>query len=121
MEPINVVLFQHDARMAQSLAACLSHHSRSVHMASNSNEIRPAISRYRANVLVLDLERSGLKDVQELHREFPGLSIVCTHRLADEELWAEALRSGASDMCVPNRTDDIVRSVLGELAQRAAA
>jgi len=114
MESLNVVLYQRDAGTAQSLAASLSHHQHFVHMARNSNEIRPAIARHRAEVLVLDLEGTGLNDVRALHREFPGLSIVCTHRLADDELWAEALRSGASDMCEPNRTDDVVRSVLHE-------
>jgi len=24
---------------------------------------------------------------------------VCTHRVADEEMWAAALNAGASDMC----------------------
>lgn len=123
MEPLDVVLYQHDARTAQTLAASLSHHLRSVHMARSSHEIRPALARHRAEVLVLDLEESGLNDVQALHREFPKLSIVCTHRLADDHLWAEALRSGASDMCQPDRTDDVVRSVLNEheRAHHAAA
>jgi DNA-binding NtrC family response regulator len=118
--PVTVVLYQHDVRMAECLASTLSDHSSSVHMARSSKEIRPAIARYRAKVLVLDLETSGLKDVEELHHEFPSLNIVCTHRLADEQLWAEALRSGASDMCVPSHTDEVVRSVLNKPAHQAA-
>jgi hypothetical protein len=55
-----------------------------------------------------------------LHQEFPGLSIVCTHRLADDELWAEALSRGASDVCPP-RQDEVVRSVMRERAHRSAA
>ena len=69
----------------------------------------------------MDVETSRLSEVERLHHEFPGLSIVCTHRLADEELWAEALQQGAADMCEPRNTNDIVRSVLRERAHRTAA
>jgi hypothetical protein len=65
-------------------------------------------------VLVLDLENSCLEEVERLHEEFPALSIVCTHRLADEELWTAALSEGAADICESGNTDDIVRSVLCE-------
>jgi len=120
MEQLNVVLYQNDSRTAQELAASLSHIT-SVYQAESPDEIRPTIARYRAEVLVLDLETSGLSDVKRLHNEFPGLSIVCTHRLADEELWTEALNQGASDMCVPWNTQEIVQSVMREHAHRSAA
>lgn len=121
MEPLNVVLFQNDARAAQALATSLSQQKTSVHQASSTEEIPSVVARHRAEVLVLDLEQSGLKAVERLHHEFPGLSIVCTHRLADEELWTEALSQGAADMCVPWDTQDVVRSVMRERAHRAAA
>lgn len=121
MEPINVVLYQNDAGAAQALAAILSQHPASVHQACSPEDIPTAIARHRADVLVLDLEKSGLTQVERLHHEFPDLSIVCTHRLADEELWTEALNQGAADMCVPWNTQDIVRSVMQERAHRAAA
>ncbi len=121
MEPLNVVLYQNDARTAQALATSLSQQFRSVHLARTSEEIRPAIARSRAEVLVLDLESSCLGEVQRLHLEFPSLSIVCTHRLADEELWTEALNQGAADMCVPWNTQDVVQSVLREHTHRTAA
>jgi len=120
MEQLNVVLFQNDARTAQVLAARLSNLT-SVHQASNRDEIRPAIARHRAEVLVMDLEASCLGEVRRLHNEFPSLSIVCTHRLADEELWTEALNQGAADICVPWNTDDVVQSVMRESAHRSAA
>src|SRR6267142_341339 len=101
MEPLNVVLYQHDAGTARALAANLSAHFPSVHLTRNREEIRTAISRYRAEVLVLDVEPSGSSELEYLHNEFPSLCIVCTHRLADEELWTEALNQGAADMCVP--------------------
>jgi DNA-binding NtrC family response regulator len=121
MEPLSVVLFQPDARTAQILAENLSRLVRSVHLARTCNEIRPSIARHRAKVLVLDLENSCLGEVDRLHREFPGLSIVCTHRLADEELWTEALNQGAADMCEPRNTEDIVRSVMRKRVHGVAA
>jgi len=121
MEPLNVVLYQHDAGTARALAANLSHHFPSVYLTRNREEIRPAITRLHADVLVLDVETSRSGEVEQLHQEFPSLSIVCTHRLADEELWAEALNQGADDMCVPWNADDAVRSVLRDRARRAAA
>ena len=65
----------------------------------------------RADALVLDLETSGPGEVEHLHHEFPGLCIVGTHRLADDEIWTEAVNRGASDICEP-RQKDVVRSVL---------
>lgn len=121
MEHLNVVLFQNDAGAAKALAISLSRHPASIHQARTPEELPMVIARHRADVLVLDLEKSGLHQVERLHHDFPNLSIVCTHRLADEELWTEALNQGAVDMCVPWDTQEIVRSVLREQALHAAA
>jgi len=121
MELLSVVLFQTDARTAQILAENLSQHVRCVHLARTCDEIRPNIVQHRAEVLVLDLENFCLSEIKRLHREFPDLSIVCTHRLADEELWTEALTHGAADMCEPRNTDGILRSVMRERAHGVAA
>jgi DNA-binding response OmpR family regulator len=120
MAPLNVVLYQYDPRIAQVLAASLSQQSLSVYLAHDREELRPTIARNRAEVLVLDMEASSSVEVERLHHEFPSLSIVCTHRLADDELWTDALSHGAADVCEP-RQDEVVRSVMRERAHRAAA
>ena len=120
MEPVSVVLYQNDARTAQLLANSLSKHFQSVHLARSHEDLRPTIARNRAEVLVLDMEKSFWGEVQGLHREFPSMAIVCTHRLADEELWTEALNQGASDICEP-RQDEVLRSVMRERSHRAVA
>ncbi len=120
MAPLSVVLYQYDPRTAQSLASSLSQQSLSVHLARNYDELRPTIAKNRAEVLVLDMETFTPSEVEQIHKEFPSLSIVCTHRLADDELWTEALSHGAADMCSP-RQDEVVRSVMREQAHRAAA
>jgi DNA-binding NtrC family response regulator len=119
METLCVVLYQNDPRIAQVLAVSLSQHFDSVHLARTCEEVRPAVARHRAEALVLDLETSGPDEVDRLHREFPGLCIVGTHRLADDKLWAEAMSLGASDICEP-RNDDVVRSLSHSVSHRLA-
>jgi DNA-binding NtrC family response regulator len=121
MEPLSVVLYQNDAETAQKLSASLSQYFLSIYLTRKREEIRPAIARHRAEVLVLDVETSDSSELETLHHEFPGLYIVCTHRLADEQLWTKALNQGAADLCVPWNTDDVVRAVKRERSRRAAA
>jgi DNA-binding NtrC family response regulator len=110
MQALSIVIFQSDPRQAQALAGTLSLHYHSVHVAESGDSLRTAIARYRAEVAVIDVEVSCLSEVTRLHREFPGLSIVCTHRVADEEMWAAALNAGAADMCPAFDTQGIVQS-----------
>lgn len=120
MEPLSVVLYQNNPRTAQTLAVSLSQHFDAVHLTSTCQEVRPAVAQYRARVVVLDLEASGSDEVQRLHREFPEVCIVGTHRLADDRLWTEVMSLGASDICEP-RKEDVLRSVLHGRLHRAAA
>jgi DNA-binding NtrC family response regulator len=120
MEALSVVLYQNDPGTAKNLAAGLSKHFEFVHLANKYEEIRPAVARHRAGALVLDLETSGPGAVERLHREFPSLCIVGTHRLADDKLWAEAMSLGACDICEP-RNEDVVRSVRHGLMHNAVA
>ena len=120
MEPLCVVLYQNDPRTAQALAVSLSQHFDTVHLARTYQEVRPAVARHRAEAVVLDLETSGPCEVERLHREFPELCIVGTHRLADDKLWTEALNLGASDICEP-RNQDVVSSLLRGLTHHVAA
>jgi DNA-binding NtrC family response regulator len=120
MQPLSVILYQQDPRTAQTLAVSLSQHFESVHLTRTYQEIRPAVARHRAEIVVLDLETSGPDEVQRLHHEFPDVCIVGTHRLADDKLWTEAMSLGASDICEP-RKDDVVRSIHRGLTHQAAA
>jgi DNA-binding NtrC family response regulator len=119
MEAINLVVYQNDPRTAQSLVVSLSQHFDSVKLAQKYEELRPAITRNHADVLVFDLETSRSGEIGRLHQEFPTLTIVGTHRLADEKIWTEALDEGAADLCEP-RNDEVVRSVLRECLLHAA-
>jgi len=121
MRPLNVVVAQLDSKNAQHLAASLYGHFRSVAVARSLEELRDAIPKHHADVAIVDLELVGLPDLQDLHRTFRNTNIVCTHRVADEEMWASALAAGASDMCSSSDVDGIVYSTLRSLDTLAAS
>ncbi len=120
MEPLSLVIYHNDPKTAQTLAVSLSQHFGPVNRVSKHEEIRSAVSWHHADVLVLDLESSRSDEIGRLHKEFPSLRIVATHRLADDDLWTEAMNQGATDVCEP-RDDQVVSSVLRGGAHRAAA
>jgi DNA-binding NtrC family response regulator len=123
MQPLNVVLLQSDSRIAQSLLSALANTFSSVRQVQSVGELRSSIAKHRAGVAILDMEAASLSDIEHLSREFPQACIVCTHRLADEDMWAAALNAGAADVCPPSDTRGIVRTALrnASATQSAAA
>jgi len=71
--------------------------------------------------VILDLELSSLSDVEQLSREFPDVSIVCNHRIADEQMWTATLNAGATDCCPSSDTKGIARAALANSPQHSAA
>ena len=120
MEPLSLVIYHNDPRTAQALVASLSQYFRAVNVAQKYEEVRTTVADLGADVLVLDLESSRPDEVGRLHEEFPSLTIVATHRLADDDLWTEAMNQGAADLCEP-RNDEVLHSVLRGRAHHAAA
>src|SRR5882724_413108 len=116
MTPLSVAVWQEDPRVAQALAESLSHHFHSVHVADSLDDIRSTIITHRAEVLVMDMEGAPLKLVQLMHQDFPGVCIVCTHRVADESMWAAALDVGASDYCQTSDTEGILLAAIRNTA-----
>src|SRR5271170_6707776 len=112
MQPLNVVLLQSDSRVAQSLVSALSNAFSSIRQVESLGELRSTIAKHRAGVAILDMEAASISDVEHLSRDFPAACIVCTHRLADEDMWAAALNAGAADVCPPSDTRGILRAAL---------
>ncbi len=112
----SVVVLESDPQVAQSLAGGLSSHFNSVLLTRSEDELRERIARNRPEVVILDMESSRLTDVRNLHRDFPTLPIVCTHRLPDDELWIAALEAGASDVCPADDVPKVLNSVLRNVA-----
>ena len=104
----SVIVLESNSAAAKSLAGELSSPFQSVLMTNSSDELRQRIATERPNAVVLDMECSRLIDVRHLHRDFPALPIVCTHRHPDDELWIAALEAGASDVC---RAEDVQNSL----------
>lgn len=111
MQPLNVVLLQSDSGISKSLVDSLSKSSNEVHLARSSGELRSSIRNHHARAVILDLELSSLSDVEQLSREFPEVSIVCNHRVADEKMWTASLNAGASDCCPSSDTKGIARAL----------
>jgi DNA-binding NtrC family response regulator len=123
MQPLNVVLLQSDSRVAECLVSALASSSTSVRQVKSLGELRNSIAKHVAGIAILDMEAASISDVEHLSREFPKARIVCTHRLADEDMWAAALNAGATDVCPPSDTRGILRAALGNgaITQSAAA
>jgi len=123
MKPVTVVLAVPDPTINDMLLNSLRAHFRVVLPAGNAEQIRPAILKYRADVVLMDLESFSVKEIAALGQGFPALSVVCVHRLADDALWSAALSAGALDCCHTSDVRGIVMAVNreGRLAQGHAA
>ena len=123
MQPLNVVVANHDSLAASQLAASLNPHFRTVSVARSLVEVRHAIPKHRAHLAIVDLELASVQDVQRLAHEFGHTKIVCTHRIPDEEMWASALAAGAIDCCPNDDPAGIVETVSRnvEMARTSAA
>ncbi len=111
MQPLNVIVAGRDSQAASQLAASLNQHFRSVSVANSLDEVRHAIPKHRAQLAIVDLELASLEDVERLKKEFDHTSIVCTHRIPDEEMWTSALAAGAIDCCQNADVSGIVQAV----------
>jgi DNA-binding NtrC family response regulator len=110
MQSLNVVIASRDSQAASELAASLHQHFRSVSVARSLEEVRNAIPKHRAQLAILDLELASVEDVELLTHEFGRTSIVCTHRIPDDEMWAAALAAGAIDCCQNADVSGIVQA-----------
>ena len=111
MQPLNVVIANLDSQSALQLAASLNTYCRNVSVVQSLDEVRNAIPKHRAQLAILDLELASVEDVERLAREFNHTSIVCTHRIPDDEMWASALAAGAIDCCQNADVASIVQAV----------
>ena len=123
MKPCSLVVLEKDARIARALVLSLHRHVQSISVTNSCTALHDEIAKRRAQLAVVDLEQACLEEINKVHHEYPQLAIVCTHRLADDGMWLEALRAGASDLCGARDLRSIVCSVLGQMqpSQIAAA
>ncbi len=117
----SVVVLEKDPGVARSLVGGLRPHF-AVHLTGSREEMRESVVRNQPEAVVLNIEFWRLTDVESLHRDFPQLPIVCTHRVPDEALWMAALEAGAADVCPADDAHNVLTSVLrSTTASRTAA
>jgi DNA-binding response OmpR family regulator len=118
----SIVVLERDPAVANFLTDGLRSHF-SVQVLHDREELPENISKNHPSILVVNIEHWQLQEVENLHREFPALPIVCTHRVPDEEMWMAVLEAGASDVCPSDDMNHLLNSVLRTLAlsQSAAA
>jgi DNA-binding NarL/FixJ family response regulator len=112
MKAQNVVVLQGDSVIAQSLLNSLSSSFRSVRTVNSLGDLRATIARTRPAIVVIDIEAATMPEVAKLSREFPKTRVVCTHRLADDAMWTEALNAGAADVCPSNDAKAVLSAAL---------
>ncbi len=110
MGPINIVLAHRDRALADHLVRSVQKQFRNVATAFNVDEIRGTIARARAPLAIVDLELVNFPQLRELCREFPATAFVCTHRLADDDMWSQSLAMGAVDCCLASDVPKIVQA-----------
>jgi DNA-binding NarL/FixJ family response regulator len=110
MKPLSVVVAQRNSKTSDSLSKSLNNHFRVITTADGIDQLFHAIPDQSADAAIVDLELVGLKEIQQLHNRFPGITIVCTHRLPDEKMWTQALSAGAADCCYSSDIRAIVQA-----------
>ncbi|HXE90441.1 MAG TPA: hypothetical protein VNK82_05690 [Terriglobales bacterium] len=106
-----IVVAQCDPRAAEQIAIRLYACFDAVAIARNADELRQLILKRRAVAAIVDLEMLTLGELVALRQEFPSVAFVCTHRVADEEMWTAALDAGACDCCLTHDLDGIVAAL----------
>ena len=117
MPQSTVVLALTSPRAAEVLAVALHSYFETVAVVHAPEHLQPALLKFRANVVVVDLEMVAVRDVETLHREFPHVLLVCTHRVPDEAMWAAALSGGAMDCFCTSDVHSIVAAATGSKGQ----
>jgi DNA-binding NarL/FixJ family response regulator len=116
----SVVVLEKDPGVAISLAGGLRPHF-SVHLAQSREDLREHVARNRPAAVVLNIADGPLTEVESLHRDFPALPIVCTHRIPDDAMWMAALAAGASDICPVDDVGNVLTSILRSLGHSRSA
>ena len=78
--------------------------------------MRDKVAPNRPEAVVLNIEHWRMTEVERLHREFPALPIVCTHRVPDDEMWMAALRLAPATCAPADDVANVLTSVLRSMA-----
>lgn len=116
MQLSHVVLLQRDIDVTESMAASLSKAFSSIDATQSIDKLQRSIAERRPAVVIVDLEMISINDVKRLCTDFSDVKFICTHRLADDEMWTQALGAGAVDVCPSFDVGGIASSALRNTA-----
>ena len=111
MQSLSIFIIQADSRAGDLLAANLRTHFREIHRVPGLRELREQFSRNEEPyAVIVDLELVNFQELQEICLRHRNSAAICTHRLADEQMWTASLAAGAADCCAPNDVAGILRA-----------
>jgi len=112
MKPLSAIVAHKSEAPAELLAESLRQHLRFVSTAVSYDDACSQAKQHRAQLMIVDLETIALNQIKVLLEELPGITIVCTHRSADDVVWSEALTAGAVDCCLESDIRAIVHAAI---------
>ena len=112
MKPLSAIVVHQSEAPARMLAESLRQHLRFVSTAASYNEACTQAKLHRAQLMILDLQTIAPNQVGLLIKELPGITIVCTHRSADDRIVDEVLAAGAADCCLESDIRAIVHAAI---------
>jgi len=111
MQSLSILIAQMDDRTGDLLAANLRTHFREIRRVQGVNELWEGFSsNEEPYAIIVDLALIDFQRLQEICQRFRNTAVICTHRLADDEMWTAALAAGAADCCIPNDITSILRA-----------
>jgi DNA-binding response OmpR family regulator len=122
MQSLSILIAQADGRVGDQLAANLRTHFREIRVAHGLHELREKLLQDEEfYAVIVDLELVDFEKLREICGRYHDTAVICTHRLADEEMWVGALAVGATDCCFPSDIVGILRAASSTRFQKLAA
>ena len=113
--PTSLVILHQDPDRVACLLPHVKSVSDTVFAVHSLSELRSLLLRCPIQIAVVDLTLISSDEIVSLLQT--GIRIVCTHRFADDSMWAQALAVGALDCCF----DDDATGICRAIQQSAAA
>lgn len=121
-QPVRVLLAEDSDLLLESFRALLDLQDSIavVHAVRSGDEIVPAITRYRPDVAVLDIQMPGMDGVTAcglVRQRFPDCKVIMLTVMADANLLREALEAGASGFLVKSTSAGTLVSAIKNVSR----
>ncbi|MGA2961856.1 MAG: hypothetical protein ABSD96_09295 [Candidatus Korobacteraceae bacterium] len=110
MQSLSILIVQADGRVGELLVANLRTHFREIRVVRLHELWEKPFQNQEPYAVVVDLELVNFRELHEICGRYRNSAVICTHRLADDEMWVAALAAGATDCCAPSDIHSILRA-----------